>query len=297
MKTCLIIGIHSFTGRYIAEIFKASGYHVVGTFYQSTNTTQADTYPLNILDYVAVKQILTTHKPDIIIHLAGVSFVVSDDVSLFYNVHIMGTRNILAAIAKNNIPVTKVILTSTGQVYGHHQQPRETTALAPLNDYAVSKWAMEKMAQLWLPEIPIVIARLFNCIGIGQSEKFLVAKILRAFINKEPVIELGQTELKRDFLDVRSAAKYYLLLATAGQAGEIYNVASSQSHSVTEILALFSEISQHHITVKFNPQFCRPNDPASVTAVHDKIMSLPGACAPIPIEKTLRWMFEYAYRH
>ncbi len=294
MQTCLIIGINSFTGIYVADIFQKNGYKIVGTVFSNAgnnNLPQAEIHQMNILDYEQVEQTLKTVKADIIIHLAGVSFVNSDNASPFYDMHIMGTRNILTALVKNNISVSKILLASSAQIYGHAAQPCEETAPSPLNDYAVSKLAMEYMAKIYAKKIPLIFVRPFNCIGIGQLPKFLVPKILTAFLKKQTSIELGRTELKRDFLDMRSAAEYYFLLAKEGKAGEAYNISSGTSYSINDIIELFRQISGVDIQVNFNAEFSRAHDPLSITGDNRKIMALTGAKQPIALQDSLTWMY------
>jgi len=300
MKTCLIIGVNSFTGFYVGEAFKKNGYNVVGTALSKSNEkcrNVSTIYKMNILNYDNISDVLQKVQPDIVVHFAGVSFVISDEVSQFYDVHIIGTRNLLAALAEHNIPVSKVILASSGQVYGHASHPAETTETLPVNDYAVSKLAMEYMAKLWSDKLPILITRPFNCVGIGQAEHFLVPKILSAFVSQRPEVELGQIDLARDFLDIRFAAECYLALAEEGQVGETYNISSGKSNSIAYIIKVLSYVSSFSVKIKQNIKFVRQNDPLSIAGDNSKIMKLKKAPKPIPLEETLKWMYYNANRN
>ena len=297
MSTCLIFGINSFTGRYVSHVFQQYGYKVIGTVFSKVNRADfpgVDIHTTDLMDYVNVSCVIKKSNPDIVINLTGISFIINNDVSQFYDVHILGTRNILVSFVEHQIPVSKVILSSSAQVYGQAKYPDETTAATPLNDYAVSKLAMEHMARIWSDKFPIIITRPFNCIGVGQSENFLVSKILSSFVAKNSTIELGNIKVARDFIDIRSAAEYYYLLATEGVDGEIYNIASGESHSIECILDLFSQITSHQINVKFNSRFIRDNDPSRITANITKIISLPNSTQPVQFKDTLTWMIEDA---
>lgn len=296
MKTCLIIGINSFTGSYLSETLKKQGYNIVGTVWSAGDMKAShisQTYKMNLLNYDNVSDVIARVQPDIVIHLAGISFVLNDTASQFYDVHIMGTRNVLSALVKHKVAVSKVILASSSQVYGPATNPSETTPTAPMNDYAVSKLAMEYMAKTWSDQLPIIIARPFNCIGVGQAKHFAIPKILSAFVSKNPELHLGRTDVKKDFLDVRVVAKCYLALVEEGQVGETYNLASGQSHSINYLIEKLSCISGFNVTLKRDERFVRKNEPDRIVGDNRKIMSLKMTLAHIPIEETLQWMYNY----
>ena len=79
------------------------------------------------------------------------------------------------------------------------------------------------MARLFADRFPIVVVRPFNYTGPGQREPYLVPKIVRHFAQRAPVIELGNIDSERDFLDVRTVADAYarLLVAPAARRPDV----------------------------------------------------------------------------
>lgn len=296
MKTCLIIGIDSFTGNYIAEAFVQQGtYKVIGTTRSQCdfkNQHVSKYHKMDLLNYDEISHVIKSTQPDIVIHLAGISFTANDDVSAYYEVHVVGTRNLIRAIEESKATVNKVILASTGQVYGLATNITETTAVAPLNDYAISKLAMEYTAKVWQDKLPIIITRPFNYIGIGQAKRFVIPKIISAFASKAPELVLGRTDVKRDFSDVRFIAQCYLTLAEYGQVGETYNLASGASHSIDYLIDKLTNISGLTIPLRHDEKFMRKNDPDIITVNNNKIMSLNSSLNPLPVEETLKWIFD-----
>jgi nucleoside-diphosphate-sugar epimerase len=179
-------------------------------------------------------------QPDVVVHLAAISFVAHDDVAAIYQVNVMGTRNLLEAVARLARRPRAVLLASSANIYGNAEVPEidEAVPPAPANDYAVSKLAMEYMARLWMDCLPIVIARPFNYTGVGQDVQFLLPKIVGHFQRGERFIELGNIDIELDFSDVRVVAKVYAALLDKAPAGEIFNVCSGSVHSLRDVLGM-----------------------------------------------------------
>jgi nucleoside-diphosphate-sugar epimerase len=166
----------------------------------------------------------------------------------------------------------------------------ESMAVEPANDYAVSKVAMEYMAKLWMDKLPLFIVRPFNYTGVGQSPQFLVPKIVDHFRRRAPYIELGNTDVSRDFSDVRSVVAAYRRLIEICPAGEIFNICSGQATSLRQVIDLSEEITGHRLEVRVNPDFVRENEIKSLVGSPDKLRNCLGEQLSIPFCQTLEWM-------
>lgn len=292
-KRALITGLRGFTGRYVAQELAAAGYHVFGT---ATHGEQAgdDVLQVDLCDREAVHAMVAQVQPDVVVHLAGIAFVAHANVDQIYRVNIVGTRNLLDALAAQAKAPSAVLLASSANIYGNAGQGvlGETTAPAPANDYAVSKLAMEHMAQLWSDKLPIIIVRPFNYTGVGQSEQFLLPKIVGHFRRAAPVIELGNLAIARDFSDVRIVAASYRRLLQACPAGQTFNVCSGTAHALSDVIALMSSIAGYQIDVRVNPAFVRAKDVLTLSGDKRRLDGAIGAITPIPLADTLRWMYE-----
>jgi len=294
MKRVLVTGIDGFTGVYLAEVLVQAGWQVWGIGQATTSCVTANYRCVDMLDRLALRQAIKDIAPNAVIHLAGVSAPTHGNVDWLYRVNITACRYLLEALAAAELSLDAVVLASSAYVYGSVTEGvmSETSPLNPGNDYAVSKLAMEHMAKLWLPKLPIVVARPFNYTGIGQTEAFLLPKIVAHFKRAEPVIELGNTDISRDFSDVRAVAQAYSRLLTARPVGEVVNICSGKAISIAEILAMAEQITGHHITVKTNPAFVRTNDVQSLWGDPTKLRALIGAWEPIALFDTLTWMLD-----
>ncbi|MDF7681374.1 GDP-mannose 4,6-dehydratase [Enterobacteriaceae bacterium ESL0689] len=289
-KRALITGLNGFTGRYVAAELSAAGYRIFGL--GSTPSDDPDYYQIDLMDASGLIDVVNTIKPNIVIHLAAIAYVGHGDVDAFYHVNLLGTRNLLQALSCCDISLDRVLLVSSANVYGNSISGplTEITPVNPANDYAVSKLAMEYMAHLWMDKLPIFITRPFNYTGVGQSDKFLLPKIVRHFKERLPVIELGNIDVWRDVTDVRDLSNAYMKLLHANLHGEIINICSGHTYSLREIIALCQEITGHHIEIKVNPAFVRENEVKILSGDPAKLRSFIPDWQVFPIEETLSWM-------
>lgn len=226
-------------------------------------------------------------------HLAAISFVAHGDADEIYHTNIVGTRNLLEALAEADVKPRSVVLASSANVYGSAavEPITEDTPPAPANDYAVSKLAMEQMARLWMDRLPITLVRPFNYTGVGQSENFLIPKIVQHFRRGDKVIELGNTDVARDFSDVRDVARAYAAIVDKAPAGETVNICSGTAHTLGEVLDMMAKIAGYTIEVRVNPAFVRGNEVNRLVGSNARLRGLTGFAPVIPLEETLRWMY------
>jgi len=293
-RRVLVTGSEGFTGKYVCAEFARAGWEVWGAGVQP-KPLDAQYLQIDLSKPDSLKPISEEIKPDVVIHLAALAFVAEEDPSLFYQVNVIGTRNLLETLCHQDPPPECTILASSANVYGNSDLEilSETCPTHPANDYAVSKLAMEYLAKTYSDRLPITITRPFNYTGVGQSGRFLIPKIVDHFKRQASVIELGNLDVAREFSDVRDVALIYRLLAEHRPIGETINLCSGQPLSLKECLSLASEISGHTLGVEVNPAFVRGNEIARLSGDRTKLESLIAAPAPRNFGETLEWMLQY----
>lgn len=289
-KRALITGIHGFTGRYMAAELEANGYEVVGL--GSHASDNADYHQMDLADGPGLRALLADIQPDIVVHLAALAFVGHGTADAFYQVNLIGTHNLLEAVERCGKQVDCVLLASSANVYGNASAGllSESTIPAPANDYAVSKLAMEYMANLWHGRLPIVITRPFNYTGVGQTDIFLLPKIVAHFRRKAEKIELGNLDVWRDYSDVRAVVKAYRGLIEVKPLGQTVNVSSGNTHSLREVIAMCKELTGHDIDIEVNPMFVRSNDVQILCGDNSRLRSLVVGWQTPALSETLSWM-------
>jgi nucleoside-diphosphate-sugar epimerase len=288
----LVTGLGGFTGRYLARELEAAGYRVFGTAHGNEPLGEG-MVAVNLCDRAELGRAVAEIKPDVVAHLAAISFVAHGDVEAIYRTNVVGTRNLLEALAGLEKRPSAVLLASSANIYGNAavEVIDESVQPSPANDYAVSKLAMEYMARLWMDRLPIIMTRPFNYTGVGQAPQFLLPKIVGHFQRGERVIELGNIDVERDFSDVRTVAKVYAALLAKAPAGEAFNVCSGKAHSLKDVLAMMAEIAGYEIEVRVNPAFVRSNEVKRLQGDAGKLRQAIGDMEAIPLHDTLRWMY------
>ena len=277
----LVTGIEGFTGRFVQAELEANGHIVVGL---NSDLTDVDAIANEVLEL----------QPEAVIHLAGLAFVGENNANAFYDVNLIGTRNLLDALSKHVPKLSNVLITSSANVYGNSTGGMldESVIPNPSNDYAVSKLAMEYMTRLWSKKLSFCIVRPFNYTGVGQDGRFLIPKIVRHFRDREPVIELGNLDVWREFGDVRTVATIYRMLIENCPVGDTLNVCTGQTYSLKEVISLCEKLTGHKIDIKVNPEFVRENEVRELKGDNSRLIKLIENFPSYTFEETLSWMLE-----
>ena len=294
-RRALITGITGFTGRYVAAELADAGYEVVGLTHAGAQAS-SNVHPVDLCDRDAVLSLVSRLEPDVVVHLAAISFVAHGDADEIYRVNVVGTRNLLEALDRAKTRPQIVVLASSANIYGNAtvEPITEDTPPAPANDYAVSKLAMEYMARLWDDRLPIVITRPFNYTGVGQSKQFLLPKIIGHYARGERLIELGNTDVTRDFLDVRDVARLYRLIVERAPVGATLNLCSGQGHSLGDVIEMAGRLAGYRIEVKVNPAFVRANEVKRLVGSPSEVQRVVGGLGTRRLEDTVAWMLDEA---
>ncbi len=286
----LITGIDGFTGRHLKNYLeKNSKTEIFGTSRKFENNK---VFKCDINDRNNVRYVLNEVKPDIIIHLAAVSFVASENTQNFYNVNTLGTQNIF----EENRWAEKVIVASSAVVYGRQGKEvlDEGMCVNPNNHYGLSKYGAEQIAKNYIDKSGVIITRPFNYTGPGQDDKFLVPKIVKHFKEGKKEIELGNLDVVREFNDIDFVCEVYKRLIFSDIKNEIVNIASSRGIRLLDVIRYMEDIAGYKIKIKINPKYVRKNDIPKLLGSNKKLFSLIGEVKQKPFYETLRDMYEYS---
>ena len=275
----LITGAHGFTGRHFINSARNAGFDSV-------------ILKANLLDVTALIEEINAVTFDYVVHLGAISFVGHSQISAFYNVNLLGTLNLLDALASLNEKPKSILLASSANIYGNTELSpvTETQAPNPNNHYAASKFSMELMARNYLSVLPIFFVRPFNYTGVGQANNFVIPKIISHFKDKAASIELGNIDVEREFNDVRFVCDAYLKLLSHAQLGDAYNICTGHSINLASVIDTLTNLTGHAIQININPLFVRSDEIKQLYGSPVKLNSCIGNLKSYNLLETLTWM-------
>jgi GDP-6-deoxy-D-talose 4-dehydrogenase len=287
----LVTGSRGFTGRFLCAELEAAGHEVIRAAH-AVDASADLAFDLRNLE--ATKTAIGGIQLDAVVHLAAIAFVAHGCVDDIYAANIVGTRNLLEALTMSDTPPS-VLLASSANIYGNAvvEPITEDIPPHPVNDYAVSKAAMEYVASTWSLRLPVTIVRPFNYTGLGQSSQFLVPKIVSHFKERRDAIRLGNIDVVRDFQDVRDVVHEYRLLLEMGDSvrNGVFNVCSGEGRSLKWILDSLSNLTGHLLRVDVDPALVRTNEVRRLVGSRERLKATLGGTSPRrDFLTTLAWM-------
>jgi GDP-4-dehydro-6-deoxy-D-mannose reductase len=265
---------------------------------------QARPVEVDVTDAEAVVREVAAAAPRAVVHLAAQSSVGSSwgDVGETWRVNVVGTVNVLEA-ARTQAPECRVLVASTGDVYGRAQRvpSSEDDPLEPMSPYSASKAAAEVACeQARRVGVDVVISRGFQQEGPGRDERFAVgswaAQIARAEAAGGGTVRVGDLSAKRDIVDVRDVCRAYELLLDPSVAAGTYNVAGGRTVEMREVLELLVDLAEAPIEVEPDPARLRPADLPVVCGDASRLRDATGWEPMIPLERTLADTLDAARR-
>lgn len=295
MEKMLVTGVGGFTGRHFTALTKDMDVEVHGLV-RHEGPLHPDLISQHVCDLddpQSVRKVVRDVQPDSVVHLAGAAFVGRADVEAFYRTNLLGTRNLLDALSQLDKAPDAILVASSANVYGNQRVGAisEDMAADPVNDYGVSKIAMEYVTRIFSNSLPIIVARPFNYTGIGQSIDFLIPKIVDHVRRRAPEITLGNTDVARDFSDVRDVVDAYLkLMKNPDAIGQTVNICSGQAYKLSDILASVKQLSGRDFDIMVDPKLVRANEIKELWGDDAKLNALVPDRSIIPLQETLDWM-------
>jgi GDP-4-dehydro-6-deoxy-D-mannose reductase len=295
-----ITGATGFVGSYLSQTLQSPDNVIYGTCYperpEDCDRTVADKiYYQDIRDAKGLSKLIEEIRPDWVFHLAAVSSVRRswDKREKTFEINLGGTYHLFEAIRQYS-PQARVLYVSSSDVYGVLTPVKnalsEDDATEPVNPYAFTKISGELLARYYsrIEGLDIVLARPFP----HTDWALQIARIEKGY--HEPVMTVGNTDIQRDFLDVRDVVRAYVRLMEKGQSGEVYNICSGRAIALKAVLDMLLSFTSITIDIRIDPQKLRKTDIPLLVGDNRKIQHATAWTPNIPMKQTLTDLLEHS---
>ncbi|MBE0413664.1 UDP-glucose 4-epimerase GalE [Yoonia sp.] len=239
-----------------------------------SNGTMTD-YAGDVRDGAMLDKVMTTFKPDAVVHFAGLKAVgESAEKPLdYYDVNVGGTLAVLQAMDRAGC--RRIIFSSSATVYGEpvYLPYDEDHPTRPTSVYGQTKLAAEHILTGWTkanPDAAAVILRYFNPVGAHHSARIgedprdtpnnLMPFIAQVAIGKRDALTIFGDDYDtpdgtglRDYIHVVDLARAHVAAldyAARTNGAGIFNIGTGQSYSVRDMVSAFSRACGRDIAVK-----------------------------------------------
>ncbi|MGA2785728.1 MAG: NAD-dependent epimerase/dehydratase family protein [Candidatus Bathyarchaeia archaeon] len=267
----LVTGGAGFIGSHLVEELVSEGnkVSVLDNFSNKQPKTPGNQFELIEGDVCDPQNVLdATKSVDVVYHLAavlGVEYAYQHPIDTL-EVEIMGTRNILEGMRKNDVKM--VIYGSSSEVYGEPSSLpiAETDRTSPKSTYGVAKLAGERYCEAYRRAygIEYVILRYFNVYGPRQDDRFVIPRFVRAALQGAPLEIYGDGNQVRDFTFVKDAVRLTLTATQVSRAkNQVFNVGTGVPTKASELADLILKLSNSKSSIVLK-NFDKSNRPREI---------------------------------
>jgi NAD dependent epimerase/dehydratase len=215
---------------------------------------------------------------DVILHLAALISIPYSYAapSSYIDTNVSGTANVLQAALEGG--ANRVIQTSTSEVYGTAQTMpiSEDHPLQGQSPYSASKIAADMMAEAFARsfELPVVTLRPFNTFGPRQSERAIIASLIRQVLDPNcKEIRVGNLSPSRAFSFVSDTVAAFLAAAEMNvknnNYGRAFNAGTDRMVSIGTLLKIILTSAESKKPVVQEKIRFRPEDSEIMALIAD----------------------------
>jgi nucleoside-diphosphate-sugar epimerase len=299
MATWLITGASGFLGRHVLDVLRlelerggcSSDRIVVLGRSRPASVPDSSFVSADLDDASGLDQAVRTIAPDYVIHTVGKTPPATDE-ELFRS-NFWATIRLLKALRIAAKPARVVLAGSAaelGPVKTADLPVGEDYSCQPMTAYGRSKWMATVSALAEAAPLEVMVARIFNPIGPGlpdgQAFGRFAGQLLTPGDDPLPLV-VGRLDTRRDFIDVRDAARAMVALATRGRGGRVYHVGTGHSRTVQEGLDALVRFSGRSVRICVDPSLSNAREPDDSRARIDRIVAETGWQPTTPFEQTM----------
>ena len=314
----LVTGAGGMVGSHMVEELFQRGDEVIGIWHKNKKNIEQVEVPVKFIQCdlrygQGIDQIIMDELPGEIYHLAAQSYPTVSWVSPSetIDVNMCGTIAMFEAIKKARKYVDEnydpmVVVACSSAEYGETLNKldvndiyvKETAELLPLHPYGVSKVGQDLLSfQYYMNDhIRSIRARIFNSTGtrkVNDVTSDFTKRAVLAERSKDYTLRVGNLDTKRAIMDQRDLVNALILLASKGQAGEVYNISSEHVYQMRDIVTMIEESVGFSFKIEVDPALLRPTDERIIVGDITKLKKATGWKQQIPMRQTVSDMLDY----
>jgi UDP-glucuronate 4-epimerase len=263
----------------------------------------------DITDRSAVEQLFQKHHFDTVIHLAaqaGVRYSISQPFA-YIDTNLVGFSHILEGCRQQS--VKHFIFASSSSVYGNNDQypfSETDSTESPLALYGATKKANELMAYSYahLFKLPCTGLRFFTVYGPWGRPDMALFKFTQNILANKPIDLYNAGQMWRNFTYIDDAIAAIVLIldhpsardvGTSNPFYQVYNIASSQSVQITELIEALEEFAgKKAIKNELGMQLGDvPQTHADISKLRNRLGYEPKTTIKDGVQQFLHWYTEY----
>ncbi len=205
----------------------------------------------DINDAALVTHLLTTHRPDALVHFAAESHVDRSirDAAPFLRTNILGTQTLLDCTRNHTRPAHfRFINVSTDEVFGALEPGdapfTEASPYRPNSPYAASKAAADHLARAAAKTygLPVITTHCSNNYGPRQYPEKLIPLIITNILTNNRLPVYGDGQHSRDWLHVDDHVSALMHLLAHGTPGETYTIGGHAERTTLEVVTALVDL-------------------------------------------------------
>ena len=251
-KKIIVTGGSGDLGRALIPKLVSDGFNCISISKKSSRNKLVKNVKCDITNFRKLNLVINKFKPDIIIHLAGLTGNIACETNpkKAFLTNVFGTLNILKSSIKLK---PKIIFISTGEIYGKTKNKVNENALPkPVNIYGITKMLSENLILNYSTDYktPAVILRFSYCYDENFTKRGFSSMFKKA-ISGEKIQIFGGDQIL-DLLHFDDAVHAILKSITYNKT-EIFNIGSGKSQSLISIINKLKKIMNNDVNYTLRP--------------------------------------------
>lgn len=251
-KKIIVTGGSGDLGQALIPKLVSDGYNCISISKKSSRNKLVKNIKCDITNFQKLNLVINKFKPDIIIHLAGLTGNIACETNpkKAFLTNVFGTLNILKSSIKLK---PKIIFVSTGEIYGKTKNKVNENALPkPVNIYGITKMLSENLILNYSADYktPAVILRFSYCYDENFTKRGFSSMFKKA-ISGEKIQIFGGDQIL-DLLHFNDAIHAILKSITYNKT-EIFNIGSGETQSLISIINKLKKIMNNDVNYALRP--------------------------------------------